>query len=227
MYNLFKMRKNYFLTTTMSVLTALSTGYGDESAEDIDPILKYYVSHADSAYTKSILTNNPVRFSFEAFTYYKVLGRGGAVEKIDSSATRYFLNGTNIDSSKIIFENERKTPVITLEFPNIFAKDFEHGFFPNDVGGQKLAISFAPDVDSTDLPDGIAIVDREEFKLMELYMYFPEPDGYKRLTRSFRFVDYSGYVFPDSIWEIGAKQGIFSVDFYRLETKIDKIQLLR
>jgi hypothetical protein len=109
----------------------------------------------------------------------------------------------------------------------VFDDLFEHKFFPNDIGGQDLAIGFTPITVDDTLPNGIAVIDREEHDLKYLYLYFPNPDGYKRLTRSFRFEQFSGYTFPDSIWEVGAKQGIFTTDYYRLESKIENFQLLR
>ena len=31
------------------------------------------------------------------------------------------------------------------------------------------------------------------------------------------------YIFPDSIWEVGSREGIFSTENYRLETSISSI----
>jgi hypothetical protein len=59
-----------------------------------------------------------------------------------------------------------------------------------------------------------------------LYLYYPSTSGVERLTRSFRFTEVEGYVFPDSIWEVGARSGIFSLEYYRLETGIVEIEVI-
>lgn len=109
----------------------------------------------------------------------------------------------------------------------MFVDSFGHGFFPNDTGARELAISFENISSSDTLPSGIAVIDREEFTLLSAYLFYPREEGFKRLTRSFRFSDNAGFNFPDSVWEVAARQGIFSTEYYRLETKIKEIQLLR
>lgn len=227
MYNFNKMRKNFFHTLKWAVLSLYSMLYASLSSQEPDPVLKFYVSQADSTFEKSTLSRQSIKYSFEAATYFKSIGRGGAVKNIDSSIVRYFCNGTTLDSHVTQLQANHHLPEITFIYPNVFEESFEHKFFPNDIGGEDLAIGFSNDSTSDHLPDGIAVLDREEFNLKNLYMYFPDPEGYKRLTRSFRFSQFSGFTFPDSIWEVGAKQGIFSTEYYRLETKISNIQLLR
>ena len=221
------MRKNFFSVSILAVLWAFSLESRDASAEDIDPVLKFYASEADTAYTTSNVWKSQIRFSFQAFTYYKKLGRGGVVTRIDSTVVRYFCTGTLIDSTQTLLKAKSDLPEPEFRYPNVFTENFGHSFFPNDVGSRDLAIGFDVSPPNDTLPDGIAVIDREEFILRRLYLYFPPQKGYKRLTRTYRFADFGVYVFPDSICEVGATEGIFSADFYRLETKIENIQLLR
>jgi hypothetical protein len=220
------MTKNFFVTLIWAVLSLFSMPSAG-SGQDTDHVLIFYVSHADTAYLNNNLSEQNMKFSFEAATFYKSIGRAGKITHIDSSITRYFWTGHTLDSSKTQLNPKRSLPENTFEYPNVFTASYDHKFFPNDIGGQELAIGFTPDANTADLPNGIAVLDREEFNLKSLYLYFPEPEGYKRLTRSYRFIQFSGFTFPDSIWEVGAKQGIFTTDHYRLETKISNIQLLR
>lgn len=221
------MRKKFFWASILAVLWAFSPDSRNASADEIDPVLKFYITGADSAFTTSSIWNSRVKFSFQAFTYYKKLGRRGVVTRIDSTAIRYFCTGKEVDSTQTLLKAKSIFPESEFRYPNVFTEDFAHSFFPNDVGKQDLAIGFDVIPPDDTLPDGIAVIDREEFILRRLYLYFPSQKGYKRLTRTYRFAEFGEYIFPDSIWEVGAIQGVFSADFYRLESKIENIQLLR
>ena len=227
MYYSPKMRKKFFWASIPAVLLAFSLDSLNTNAEDIDPVLKFYVSEADSANTTSNIWNSRVKFSFQSFTYYKKLGRLGVVTRLDSTAVRYFCTGQVIDSTQTLLKPKSDFPEPEFRYPNVFTDDFKHFFFPNDLGNQELAIGFDVSTPDDTLPDGIAVINRGKFVLRLLYLYFPNQKGYKRLTRSFRFSEFSEYVFPDSVWEVAAIQGVFSTDFYRLESKIENIQLLR
>ncbi len=210
-----------------AVLWAFSMDFGKPCAEDIDPVLKFYVVEADSAYVLSNIWNYHIKFSFQAITYYKKLGRLGVVTRHDSSAARYFCTGQIVDSMQSLLKSKSDFPQPEFRYPNVFKEYFDHSFFPNDIGSQDLAIGFDVKASDDALPDGIAVIDREKFTLRRLYIYFPHEEGYKRLTRSYRFSEFGEYLFPDSIWEVAAIDGIFGTDFYRLESKIQNIQLLR
>jgi len=196
-------------------------------SEDIDPVLNFYVANADTTFTNSDSDISSLKFSFVALTYYKSIGKKGVVTRLDSTVIRYFCNGESVDSSVTLVKPKGKVPDVKFHCPNVFVDSYAHGFFPNDIGGQDLAISFENIISPDTLPSGIAVIDREKFKLRTAYLFYPNQKGYKRLTRSYRFNDNSGFNFPDSVWEVGAKQGIFSMEFYRLETSIKEIQLLR
>jgi len=114
-----------------------------------------------------------------------------------------------------------------MTVPNVFAQASEFCFYPNDTGGVELALGFDHDVSLSQLPVGLAVIDRDRYLLRWLYLYYPEHLDYKRFSRSYRLTLQDGYVFPDSIWEVGARPGIFSPEYYRLETVITGITIYR
>ncbi len=228
MYNLLKMRKNFFQVFAWAVLSVFSVIPAVSEPEDADPVLKFYVSQADSAFARTNLTELSLKYSFVALTYFKGIGRKGVASSFDSTISRYFCSGATVDSTQILVESKGKIPGLTFSYPNVFTAEYGHNFFPNDIGGQDLAIGFTSYSEpATGGPSGIAVIDRESYLLRLLYLYYPNQKGYKRLTRSFRLAQIDGYIFPDSIWEVGAKEGIFLAEYYRLETGIEQIQLLR
>ena len=76
-------------------------------------------------------------------------------------------------------------------------------------------------------PVGLAVFDRAEFFLKWLHLHYPNRERYKRYSQSYRFVTRDEYVFPDSIWEVSARRGIFSTEFLRTETGITDITIYR
>ena len=227
MYYLSKMRKRNLLAASVAVLSVLSALFYETNADEPDPVLKFYVSQADSAFVRTSLSNPPVNYSFVALTYFKSIGRKGVVSRLDSTVARYFCSGATVDSAQTLVESKGKIPELTFSYPDVFTEDYGHNFFPNDIGQQDLAIGFDSYSDPDTFPSGIAVIDRENYLLRRLYLFYPNPEGYKRLTRSFRLAEFGKYIFPDSIWEVGAKHGIFTTEYYRLETGIEQIQLLR
>jgi hypothetical protein len=109
----------------------------------------------------------------------------------------------------------------------VFDQDYQFSFYPNDTGGKYLAIGFDTDSAGDPRPVGLAIIDRYEYSLHRLYLFYPHQAGYKRLSRTLHFVKHEGYIFPDSILELAARAGIFSTDHYRLETVISNIKINR
>ena len=224
------MTKKFFMMEIalfLAVAIGISTAYTEQTGEDADPVLEFYVNQAEEAYVESDPYTRNLRFTFLAYSYYKQLGRKGIVERLDSVVTRYFMTGIQIDSTTIVVEATSNIPEPTFSYRNIFSDSFLHNFYPNDTGSADLAIGFdTPGFEET-LPTGVAVIDREEYILKRLHMFFQNPVGFKRLTRSFLIKEQNGFIFPDSIWEIGAKQGVFSTDYYKLETNIQQVQLLR
>jgi len=99
-------------------------------------------------------------------------------------------------------------------------------FYPNDTGGLSLAMGFRADSTMPRQPDGLVVIDRTEYYPRCLYLYYPNKPDFKRFTRTFRFALVDGFIFADSISEVAARQGIFSLENYRLETSISDLTIV-
>lgn len=220
------MNKLFFQITAALILAAILS-VSALAQEKTDPVLEFYVSQAKNAFEESSQQSEKMRYTFLVTSHYKQLGRGGFVERLDTAITRYFMTGSQIDSTQVVAESTSDMPVPTLAFPNIFAESYIYNFFPNDIGEEDIAIGFdTPDSKDT-LPSGLAVINREEYKLKRLYLYFQDPEGLKRLTRSYLFKEQNGFIFADSIWELKAKHGVFSIEYNRLETDIGQLELIK
>ncbi|MDD3731697.1 MAG: hypothetical protein PHU88_04905, partial [candidate division Zixibacteria bacterium] len=166
-------------------------------------------------------------YSFVATSFYNKVDRRGQVVDVDTLSSEYFFSWGNLDSSRTLFGDPDRFRTLDLNVPDIFKFDYYHYFFSNDTGGADLAIGFDTRVASDPGPVGLIIIDRNRFLLRWMYLFYPFKEKYKRFSRSFRFVEIEGYLFPDSIWEVGSKRGIFFSDDYRLETGIDNFKIYR
>lgn len=208
-----------------AVLWGVSPSAGNDREKD--PVLSFYRERARETFKSRDPIERGVSYSFRALTYYKVIGKKGEVTRIDSSIADYYFSFGGLDSSTVIVAPERKQPKPDFSFPNIFMTDYDYYFFPNDTGGASLAIGFDSFTATDEAPVGLALIDRIRYFLRRAYLFYPCWKGHKRFSRSFRFVECEGYVFPDSIWEVGARQAVFTADHYRIETGITNITIYR
>jgi len=216
----------YPLIIILFALAALSVV---NSQTGNDEIVDYYWGRT-STYMNS---HNPLeaglQYSFTARSYYKKINKKGEVEFTDSVRTEYYYSWGKLDSSKTLegegegdrFQN------LDFSFPNIFESEYISYFFPNDTGGVDLAIGFDTDSAQDTRPVGLVLIDRNRYVLRWMYLFYPQKRNFDRFSRSFRFREHEGYVFPDSIWEIGKKQGIFTTENYRMETGVSDIKIYR
>ena len=194
---------------------------------DVDPILNFYCLRSAAVYKSRHPFEHGASFSCHTRTYYKNVSNRGEILNIDSSlATCYFSYG-QLDSLVEDTARSSRTEEIDLNYPNIFEDDYVFCFFPNDTGGTELAIGFDTDTVNNLLPVGIAIIDRDKYTLRRLYLHYPDKPDYKRYSRSLRFVEHEGYIFPDSIWIVGARSGLFSTEYFRIETQITDFVIYR
>jgi hypothetical protein len=208
------------------LLVALAPGVFVSALQtDSDPVMNYYWERAGyvwNHYSSQALERD---YRMIATTYYKSVANDGTVKNVDSATVQYYLTGGKIDSQRVISGNNEKFREIDLSVTDVFDIDnMVHGY-PNDTGGYELAIGFVPDSGSGS-PDGLLIIDRNLFYPMWLYLYYPEKPGYRRLSRSFRFTVADGLIVPDSIWEVGAKERVFSLEHYRIETGVNSVEIL-
>ncbi len=199
----------------------------DDLAQATDPVLQFYCERAAAVAAARDPVQHGLSYSFTAKTHYKKVGKRGQIEKTDSAVADYYFSYGNLDSQKTKVATSTKTDDVCFVVPDVFSEDYHFNFFPHDTGGSQLAIGFDSDSAADPRPVGLALIDRERYFLRLLHTSYPNTPGYKRLSRSYRFVEVEGYLFPDSIWEVGAIQGVFSTDDYRLETGIENIIIYR
>jgi hypothetical protein len=204
-------------------LPALSVG----DAESDDPVLDFYCNRARVTAGNLNPIERGTAFSFDAVTYYKRIGRRGKVDLVDSTRSTYYYSFGKLDSLTTDTSASSRDYEVDLSYPNVFDGDYIFSFYPNDTGGADLAIGFDTDTAVAGEPVGIAIIDRSRFFLKWLYLHYPDRKGYKRYSHSLRFTERDGLVFPDSIWTVAAKAGLFSSEFYRLETGISNLVIER
>lgn len=192
-----------------------------------DPVLQFYCQKARTICTERNPIEQGVSFSFTATTYIKKLDRHGEVTSIDTATADLFFSHGKLDSqmSTVLPDGAFSSP--ELAYPNVFDSDYRFNLFPNDTGGAYLAIGFDSDSADDPRPVGLAIIDRYDYCMHRLYLFYPQREGFKRFSRIFHFVEQSGYIFPDFISEVAVKTGIFSSDHYRREIVISNIKIFR
>lgn len=215
--------RNYRRTAVISLVT-LSFLFGLAVAAD-NPVVDFYWEKA----RRVDKSRNPVEtgatYSYIATSYYKKISRKGKVENIDSVRSEYFYSWGKLDSSKTLAGDPKKFKNLDLSVPDILDSDYDRYFFPNDTGGSELVIGFDTPTAGDPRPTGLLAIDRERYVLLWMDLFYPKKENYQRYTRSFRFTEVEGLVFPDSVWVVGAKRGIFFSENYRLETGIEDIKV--
>ncbi len=192
-----------------------------------DPVLDFYRERA-AGQTES---RNPMTagltFDIALHSYRYKLHKSGREELTDSASFINYYSFGNLDSQTVAYSTNKDLLTPDLTYPNVFEGDYQFNFYPNDTGGEALAIGFESDSANTTLPLGMAVIDRTRYYLLRLYLYYPSSDKYERYSRELVFEDYEGYNVPDTIVTTFALAGIFSVDYYRTETTTDSISISR
>jgi len=212
---------------SLAVLTVGLAAYVPGQTEETDPILSYYCDRAAQAFSGQNPLESGVSFSFRSTSYYMNVGEHGEITRVDSGITVFYYSYGQLDSSDIILKPKHAQKPVDLSYPDVFSKDYDFYFYPNDTGGPQLAIGFDTFSSDDTLPVGVAVIDRDRFFLRWLHLHYPNRTYHKRFSRSFRFAEHEGYVFADSVWQVSAKRGVFTAEFFRVETGISDFQLYR
>ncbi len=195
--------------------------------EETDEILVHYKSRASEVFNGRNPLLSGLKFSFEATTYYKLFDEEKNTFIIDSIIADYYYSFEKIDSINVIASSKDDPDTLDLKYPNIFIGDYLYNFYPNDTGGKDLSIGFDSKDVNPNIPIGLAIVDRDYYFLKRLYMYYMNEQKVERASKSFRFVEIDGFIFSDSVWELKSKSGIFTTEYFRVETGIRNIKIQR
>ncbi len=194
---------------------------------ETDEILNYYQKRANEVFNSRNPIISGLQFSFEATTYREVYDNNYNIIIVDSTIARYFYSFGELDSIITEVPAEKKIDSVDINYLNIFDGTYLYNFYPNDTGGQELAIGYdSYDFDTT-VPVGIAIINRERYFLTRLYLHLMNDKKIERASKIIKFTVVEGFVFPDSISEIKSKSSIFSTEYYRTETSISDIQIKR
>ena len=209
------------------ILPLLAVLFAFMPSSEGDEVVDYYWSRAASVLRSRDPGETGIKYSLTARSFYKKIDRRGNVESVDSLEAEYFFSWGKLDSSKIIEGDDRRFKKLDLSFPNVFESDYVNYFYPNDTGGAELAIGFDTDTLDDFRPVGLVLIDRSRYVPRWMYLFYPQKEGYARFSRSFRFAENEGYIYPDSVWEVGRKQGIFTSENYRLETGVSEMKIYR
>ncbi len=196
------------------------------AAEDeIDPILQYYWKKAGETAVRLDPTQYNISYSYTARTLFQDVDGEGRKAITDSLVTDFYYTGGQLDSAKVRTGEEKLLKKLNLTVPKLFEDFYYLNFFPNDTGGEELDIGLITDSTAKAQPDGLVVIDRKNYHLRKLYLYYPNVPGHLRQTRSYRFTLQQGFVFPDSVWEVGVVEAVFGLEDYRIETGISDIKV--
>ncbi|PWB68383.1 hypothetical protein C3F09_11790 [candidate division GN15 bacterium] len=205
----------------------LAAAGGTVSQSRDQSVLRFYWDRARAVSEAGDPIAHGARFSYEATTYYKSIGKAGVVTLEDSLKEIRFYSFGNLDSTRVLVQSERKSLQPDLSVPAVFDSSYILNFFPNDTGGPEIAIGFEADSAHADRPEGLAILDRNLYYPKWLYLSYRHKSGFRHFSRAFRFTQTDGFIFPDSTWEVAVIDQIFTTRSYRIETGVTNLKVYR
>jgi len=218
-------KRSYLVLVVVGV--ALLAGLSVSQQARDESVLRFYWDRARAVAATGDPIEHGARYSFEVTTYYKSIGKLGVVTLEDSlKEIRHYSFG-NLDSTRILIPANRNSLTADLAVPRVFDSTYILNFFPNDTGGPEIAIGFEADSNHTEWPMGLAVLDRQLYSPRWLYLSYPRKSGYRHFSRSFRFTQADGYIFPDSVWEVGVIDGVLFTKSYRIETGVTNLKVYR
>jgi hypothetical protein len=187
-----------------------------------DAILQFYCEQARLKVAAQHPYEQALTYSFRATTYRHNMDDSA---RGDSAVIDYFFSNGTLDSQRTVESTSWQPKGNDVFYPNVFDLDYQYTFYPNDTGGKDLAIGFDRDTVGDQQPVGLAIIDRYDYHLRRLYLFYPNKPGFRRFTRLLHFQQQDGYLFPVSIVESASKDGVFSTEHYRVETVFSEITI--
>jgi hypothetical protein len=188
-------------------------------AIDQNEYLAFVTSQAAKEFARQSPSATSDNWSCQALSIRTTLGYKGKIEQLDTSITTYYYHGVNHDSTFVRAGEENYAADLDFFCPNVFADTYHFSLFPNDTGGS-LAVGFETDTSISDLPCGLAILDRYDYTVQTLYLFYPRKEGFKRYSITFFLSSHHGRQLPDSIIEQVSKPGLFADDHFRTKTVI-------
>ena len=209
-----------------AVLVAWAATLIQAQAEETDPVLEYYWSKAGETAIRTDPNQPGVAYRLTAKSYRLSVGEAGQITRTDSVLQDFYYRDGRLDSVTTLRGKAGRFGDLDFFWPSVFEMDYSLSLFPNDTGGPSLPIELMADSAALDEPDGLVLIDRYQYYLKSLYLYYPAKEGYRRYTRAYRFRETDGYVFPDSVWVVATKLGVFFTESFRLESGITDVEIL-
>lgn len=195
------------------------------SQEASDDVLDYYLKNVKRAIKTRSPVNNGTSYYYTSTTLYKYTNSHGKVGRVDTISVKFFHSWGKFDSAVVIKGDSSLLESMVPEYDDIFNQEYLFQTFPNDTGGIDFAIGFDTPNNSLPQPVGLLIINRDNFTPRWLYLFYPKKSGYKRFSKAWRFTELEGLIFPDSVWIVAAKEGVFGTDNYRIETGISDLTI--
>ena len=211
-------KKILIIFTLLLLYVTIVSGQEEKST---DSVLDFYLKRAKSVYNSRNFVKIGAVYSFVARTYQSEFTRNGILDLKDSSIVNYYYSFGELDSQTVVVSTNDKLDSLDFSYPNVFEKDYEFNFFPHDIGGDNISIGIDSDKTRNLSPVGIAVINRKNYILNKLYLYYPGKNKYKQYSKVISLKEFEGIIFPDSIDNTFAKMGIFSSNHFRRLTVID------
>ena len=209
------------------LIAVLITAFPLFAESETDDILTFYTQRAAQIFGSRNPSAAGVSYSITAKTYFKIYDKEKISQTKDSAISDYFFSFGELDSIVHIVQSQKKQDSLDFSYPNIFVGEYAYNFYPNDTGGSDLSIGFDSFEFNPEIPVGLAVIDRDRYFLRWLHLHYLNEKRVERESKSYRFVEHEGFIFPDSVWDLYAKPGVFSTEYYRRETSLFDIRIYR
>ena len=206
-------------------LIVLEDSSADSTNVSENPVLSFYWERAGKTFESRDPVERGTAYVMTILSVYKYINNKGKVDNEDSLSQKRYYSWGKLDSVKTLKGDESRFKNLILTVPDFFADHYQLEFYPNDTGAGDMSIGFDTGETSDSTPTGLLVFDRQSYLPHWLYLYYPDKKYFERFSRSYRFTVLDGLIFPDSVWEVGAKQGVFFKEHYRIETRILEINI--
>jgi hypothetical protein len=172
------------------VLCLVSISY----AEDIGSVISFYLDNLDYVFNRNYIFKSDSGFSCNVRSILATTDYRGRPDKIDTTVVKLFFSKGKLDSSKILDSAEIKENILPSDFlpQQVWHDSLKFDFYPNDTGSGTLAIGFESNsMDSSDAVVGFVNLNRTDYYIEELFLYYPRPEKYEGISRIYIF-DRSG-----------------------------------
>jgi hypothetical protein len=200
------------------------------SAENEEPgyVMHYYLTKLDSVFSASYIFNTGIPFSFHIRSIMELTNHRGELQGVDTADCEIFF-GVNGKDSVLIIDSarmeENKLPD-SFQFLQPWRENNSFYFYPNDTGSGRMAIGFEPRPHKDEcLPTGFFNMERDGFNVLSLFLYYPEPEDFERLSATFTYDRPGQFLFLRRIVIQGIKAALLGRRYSRQSLEFYNYQL--